>query len=325
MENGTGFTQKSCNALKDLVSSQHLLDAFRIRYPGAKEFTFFRPGKAASRLDRYYISASLSCNVLVRHIASLSDHCAALLTINLDFTLCLQPKLGRTTYWKLNTAILDDPEFLPSFKQLWIDISQSKDSSPDIAEWWDVKAKPEIKDFCMEFSKHRKRKRRDTVQFLLSYLKIVLSEKNWDEVCRVKGELHSMFLIDTMGITIRSRYQQSSEEERGSLFHAARELKNARNNINELKINDIVESNDKVIEASVTSFFGALFNGFHDTALQNTGSSFLPDYSDLPEFLNGLGEMSNMDSNKMIEAITDDELENVIKNCQNNKSPYEFF
>ena len=49
-------------------------------------------------------------------------------------------------------------------------------------------AKPEIKDFCIGFSKMRKMARRDTAKFLLAYLKIVLNEKNWAEVSRVKEE-----------------------------------------------------------------------------------------------------------------------------------------
>ena len=67
--------------------------------------------------------------------------------------------------------------------------------------------------------------------FLFSYLKTCLENKNWNEVARVKEELRTMFLVDSMGVIIRSRYQQNAEEERGSLFHAARESRNDKNNL----------------------------------------------------------------------------------------------
>ena len=75
------------------------------------------------------------------------------------------------------------------------------------------------------------------MKFLLAYLKIVLKSKDWSEVARVKHELKTIFLEDSMGFVIRSRYKQNAEEEKASIFHAAREVKNDQNNINSLKIN----------------------------------------------------------------------------------------
>ena len=146
---------------------------------------------------------------------------------------------GRTTYWKLNTSILNDSDFAPSFKYFWTDITKTKSSYSDIAEWWDKAAKPAIKDFSIAFSKNRKLTRASTVRFLLSYSKTALADKNWNEVARVKEELNKIFLMDSMGVVIRSRYQQNSEEERGSIFHAAREAKNNRNNVTSLKSRDL--------------------------------------------------------------------------------------
>ena len=49
IENGTGFSQKKCPQLSDLVASKNLRDIFRYRNPRTREFTFFRTNCAPSR------------------------------------------------------------------------------------------------------------------------------------------------------------------------------------------------------------------------------------------------------------------------------------
>ena len=48
VENGTGFNQKNCPQLLDLVNIQELRDVFRHFYPNKKEYTFFRTSCAPS-------------------------------------------------------------------------------------------------------------------------------------------------------------------------------------------------------------------------------------------------------------------------------------
>ena len=123
VEAGKGFNQKYCVSLKDLVVGCGLVDAFRFEFPQKQEYTFFRPGVAASRLDRFYVPRQLSNSLHVSHLPSLSDHCATLLKIKLGVNFKCSAKLRRTTYWKLNTSILEEEEFVTSFKGLWNEIS----------------------------------------------------------------------------------------------------------------------------------------------------------------------------------------------------------
>ena len=135
IENGIGFNQKFCSSLKDLVFSFNLSDPFRAKFPQKEEYTFNRPGKAASRLDKFYIPSSYSNYLTINHVASLSDHCAVFLEISTnDNFLSTNRSLGRTTYWKLNTAILNDEDFLPSFSSFWSEIVKSVTTSGDIAD-----------------------------------------------------------------------------------------------------------------------------------------------------------------------------------------------
>ena len=332
IEGGVGFNQKYCPALKDLVRSSGFCDVFRYQFPRKEEFTFFRPGRAPSRLDKFYISERLKIGVSdILHIASLSDHCGVQMSIRLDVDLAYLPRTERRTYWKLNTSILEEEEFLPNFGKLWERISVTRGQFEDIAEWWDKVAKPEIKDFCIGFSVHRKKQRDDTKKFLLSYLKLVLFKKNWHEVARVKELLYTMLKADALGVVIRSRFKQNSEDEKASLYHAAREVKNDKNNVHALKVDGIVIRDKVKIEEEVLKFFGALFNGHHNVDLVDTGVSFVPDNRFLGEFLEDLGKLSDLDRDKLHEDISYEDLSEIVKNCENNKSPgldglpYEFY
>ena len=267
----------------------------------------------------------------VLHVASLSDHCGVQMGVELMVELMSLPKTQRRTYWKLNTAILEEEDFLPNFTSFWGRISGLKEDYSDLAEWWDKLAKPEIKDFCVGFSVQRKLQRDHSKRFLLSYLKLVLAEKNWEEFARVRGKLDTMLKADAMGIVIRSRFKQNSEDEKASLFHAARELKNDKNNVKSLKIGGVTVNDQGKIEEEVLKFFGALFNGHHDVNLVDTGVPFVADNKYLGEFLEGLGNLSDTDRDKLHVDLTMEELSEVIKNADNNKSPgldglpYEFY
>ena len=332
IEGGVGFRQKFCPTLKDLIRTQSFCDVFREKFPGREEFTFFRAGRAPSRLDKFYISTGLFDKVSeVLHVASLSDHCGVVMKLELEVDVLVLPRVKRQTYWKMNTSILDEEDFLPDFESFWRSICKVKIQYTDLAEWWDKLAKPEIKDFCIGFSVQRNRQRADTKRFLLSYLKLVLGEKNWDEVARVREKLDTMLKADAMGVVIRSRFKQNSEDEKASLYHAARESKNDKNNVNSLKINGKVVRDKVKIEEEVIKFFGALFNGHHNSDLEDTGVPFSPDYSCLGEFLNNLGKLSDSDRDKLHVDVKFEELDDIIKKCDSNRSPgldgipYEFY
>ena len=127
------------------------------------------------------------------------------------------------------------------------------------------------------------------------------------------------------------RFKQNAEEEKSSLFHVARELKNKKSSIDCMKINGKISDNVNEIEEEVTTFFGALLNGYHDTNLRNTGSTFRPDFSHLDDILQDLCSLNSHEADSLEEDLDIDEQDIVIKNCPNNKAPgldglsYEFY
>ena len=85
------------------------------------EYTFHRKNSAASRLDRFYIpQAWVEFLQDVSHHASLSDHHYVVIKLNLPNleNIPLPPK-SHPLYWKLNTTILQDEDFLENFETFY--------------------------------------------------------------------------------------------------------------------------------------------------------------------------------------------------------------
>ena len=126
-----------------------------------------------------------------------------------------------------------------------------------------------------------------------------------------------------MGFIVRSRFKENIETEQASLFHANRENKNfVKNNLHELKIGDQVISDKAKIESEVLNYFGALFNGHHNRDYVDTGQPFVPDNSELPDFLSGLGKLSPGSKAELVKDLSYEEVEFIVKKeCSSNKSP----
>ena len=304
-------------------------------HPEGGDFTFHRPNCAASRLDRFYVPLNLLKNVkAVSHQATLGDHHYVCLSLSLeDFEIGPPPQKPISPYWKLNTSILKDEDFLENFSLYYSKLQIKIPDFADIADWWDLCAKPNIKNFCIGVSSHLADVRKDTKKYLFSYLTLVMRQGNWEEIARVRQQLKEIMQKESRGFVIRSKFKENAESEQASLFHANRENKNfVKNNHGILKINDDICDNQKKIEDEILKYFGALFNGHHDRDLFDTGTPFVPDNTHLDEFLSDLGKLSPESQAKVEKDLTYEEVENIIKNeCDYNKSPgldglpYEFY
>ena len=90
--------------------------------------------------------------------------------------------------------------------------------------------------------------------------------------------------------------------------------------INEEGVEVITEDMTKIEEIAV-SFYDALFNGRHDKDLVDTGLPFQPTNTYLEEFLDQLPTLSEEAKTDLVKELTLEELENIVKNCPNGKSP----
>ena len=162
------------------------------------------------------------------------------------------PPKSPPLYWKLNTSILQDDDFLENFETFYGKIRSKIDEFHDIANWWDLLAKPAIREFCIDVSERLSFVRKNTKRFLFSYLTLVTKKGNWNEVVRVREDLKRKLLKESMGFVIRSRHKENLEDEKSSLFYLNHENKNfSKCSLNKLKINNKITSDKKTIESAV--------------------------------------------------------------------------
>ena len=327
LEEGGDFYKKRSPELSDLVRDFNYSDCFRFLYPEAKEFTWERRGKAASRLDRMYLPQDLVVGVReVSHHSFLSDH------KYLRVELKLQEIKGGggksknpdhdSRYWKLNTSVLEYPDFLLEFRMMWERIVQNQGAHEDIAEWWEEEAKPEIKVLTIRMSAMVARGKRELKEYLMVALGLALTEKNWVEVSIIRGRLRDMMREECLGYKIRSRFKENLETEKASLFHVNREKKkSSQGGISCLRIGGAEVTDKEEIEAEVLGYFGALFQGHHRAGGLNAGTPFEPDFSHINEFLEGMGRLSEQSRERLQEEVKMEELVEAVKNLSSNKSP----
>ena len=335
LEKDRYFEDRKSQDLTNILKEFCLVDAFRHLHGRKKEFTWQgRDGASASRLDRFYMPDWMAQNVIsMSHHAGSSDHKFGLLELELNDVERLPAQHNfESGYWKLNTAVLEECDFQLNFKELWQNLLEEQGEFVDLADWWDMLAKQEIRTFLQHFSVARSRTRKQLKELLCFMLDKALAEKNWNEVAMVRGRLQTMMYRDNMGFLVRSRFKENQEVERASLYHINREKKNAQGgNLEQLVINGKVETDRDKVEKEVTSFFGKLFRGQHGRNGADTGKSFQPDNTHLDDFLQGLGKLSPQSQQEVEAPIKPEELEDALKKAANNKSPgldglpYEFY
>lgn len=330
------FRAKNCPALKDLTDLLNYSDGFRVLHPEVIDFTFYRPHLTPSRLDRVYLPGHLKdLAISVDHFSLLSDHKA--LSIELNIAAGVNSPRTQPSYWKLNTSVLQDEDFLPNFNKLWNKLLLRSTEFNSISAWWEELVKPSFKNFLIQFSIIRAKARKGTKSMLFTMLDLALEEQDWEEIAYIKSRIRNLISEETQGFLVRSRTKEHAERERGSLFHVNREVNRGQvNNLTSLKINNIETVNKFEIQEEVLGFYSALLNGHHRSVPGNsepvdTGRMFEPDPDLYPLFLDNLTQIQENDKQAIEAPLSLEELKAALDTCASSKSPgldglpYEFY
>ena len=217
------FRNKRCPPLADLVAAYDLTDGFYSLHPNVQSFTFFRRNTPGSRLDRAYIPPQLLPHLLaVTHPPSLSDHSA--LYVRLAGVLqTAQPPPIPTSYWKFNTSLVKEEDFLPSFSAMWAALvaAQARGACP--ATWWENTAKPACRAFCISFSKMVAHRHRELASLLLAGLQVALLANDWPVVAALKSRLHQLAAYRLAGRAVRAGLARGPEAA-ATFFQTAAEV-----------------------------------------------------------------------------------------------------
>ena len=311
--------QKKCVGLQAAVNTFGLVDVYREQKPNEPGYTFVR-NNTASRLDRIYLSGN--CLPLAGEVEVIgipfTDHAGLSMVLDLP-SVAAERKSSRVSYWKLNNSVLDHPDFLANFNDVYARSRDSIDLYDDIADWWELSCKPVIRMFLKQFSSNVTQQRKDTKISLYLALNESIGRgvDGFEDTVYLKKRLVDLLLVEAEGVKIRSRFQENQEKEKGSLYHLAREKKRGKaNNLEKLKINDIVVDDSKVIEKELLTFYESLFNGH-----SGRNEPFVMDEKLLPEFLENVGKLSEPDKVFLDSPFTLDEMKDTIKALPTNKSP----
>ena len=108
-------------SLDRIVKTFNYYDCFRYLHPIAREFTFQRGEHVAqSRLDRVYIPPHLLPSLVsARHKPGVSDHCQIEVKMRLGAGQTRPNNSQKKSFWKLNTSLLDNPDFKKQFQTLY--------------------------------------------------------------------------------------------------------------------------------------------------------------------------------------------------------------
>ena len=216
-----GGSAKIDPRLSDLKSIHALRDAWRLKHPRDRQFTWFNSDLSiASRLDSFLISRFM-CEQVVTceiHPCVFSDHDFVRLDLNLHDTKPRGPGV-----WKFNNSLLQDDFFCCLMFDLIDRFLQTRSSFRSDMVMWD-NLKKEIKNFCINFSREKWRHfSREKILAInrLSFLKRQLASENpvvKSEILNLESFLKQLFDRQLEGSKIRSRVQWLEEGETPSKY-----------------------------------------------------------------------------------------------------------
>ena len=213
--------RESLVALAHLFSSCCVTDIWRYLHPSTNSFTWSRwNGLVASRIDLIgcpyaWISSVGCCDILP---FPFSDQCALFFSVSVPDAISPGPGL-----WKLNSAVLDEPEFALLISNFWPFWRSRIFSFSSLADWWDA-GKAEIKRLSVDYCRNRvrvKRGERDLLSRLVSFLKEKLDAGAAFCLAPYHTALSNLGKFDleaARGAQVRSRVRWTEEGEVSSAY-----------------------------------------------------------------------------------------------------------
>ena len=317
--------QKALAVVNQACEEFNLTDIWRILNPESQRYTWRRrKPEIQCRLDFFLISSSLICDTNQADIAPgyKTDHSIILLEIALH-----QNPRGRG-FWKLNSSLLTDEQYLESIKTV---IQQTKteymsDNSVNPALLWEmIKMNVREKSISYAIAKTSKSKSREDAL----YKGIADLEREIDEADGTKGEsqipqlntkldnlnceLEKIIEYRTKGAFMRSRIRWHNEGEKNTKYFLSLEKRHYKQGtISRLKKNENeYATSDKDILNVCEAFYKDLY------------SSKIPtDRVDTEIFFQSNNTVLSSDESESIEGwLTEAECAKALKDMEAGKSP----
>ena len=300
-------------SFKTIIDKINLIDCFRYLYPNKKTVTWV--GKSpvltydviGTRIDRFYASSLIKGMVIGFETlpCSCSDHSCIVLNLKSNKTNAIT--FGKS-YWKFNNDLLDDDDFLTSFKYFWALVSRSSTVTLD---WWD-KMKEKIRLFCIDYSKGRnKRLYGDLKELRKQYNSLDLKcSSDVNTLNEIKEKVKRIETQLLSGSIIRSKAKILDCNENPSLYFFQKEVKLSK----EKTVHSITHSNHTYSNSTeILNCFKLFYQDLYSEKPADPSLNHL--------FLSNLPQVKESDNLRLKQKIQKYEILHALKSMEPNKSP----
>jgi exonuclease III len=314
-------TNNYTSELKAFMETYNLADAIRLCHPDRRIYTRTQRKPAVlSRIDHWLISSQL-CNCM--YTADVfpglkSDH--SIIYLNLGKG---DSKRGRF-FWKFNSQLLRDPEFVSGMKVLLNALKLETQNMPDKGFRWDY-IQTELRGFCLKHSfKMNKDKKafKSNVEKELKNIEIELeasfSEELVTKLLSLREELDKIHEIETRGAILRAKAMWAEAGEKNTKYFLNLEKRNSiEKHITQLELSDGTATRDpSVILSEQKTFYQRLYSDVVDVDSPVLSDIFNNKISD-----NKIVSMSDVEKSICEGLLTVEECTSALKEMMNGKSP----
>ena len=207
--------------VENLMDEYYLKDIWRIHNDDKKEFSWIKLNRGkelkASRIDFALVSAGLDQKVkATQYISSVkTDHRAFYMFVEMN------PFERGTGYWKMNTSILRETEYVEMMNRE-LDACIQASSSKTPTQKWEI-IKKRIKEATMRYSRMRGSESKLIIAQLSEIVddyesRLPLNREEYDLLDKSKMELEEKIFERIKGVMFRSKAKWYEEGERNSKY-----------------------------------------------------------------------------------------------------------
>ena len=304
--------------LKKIKEEHNLRDVFRTRHPLCQKFIFratYRNIK--SRIDRIYVSSLIYDRIYHDDmlVFNHSDHDCYFFDIKTKTAGFLDKNLKRENSWKYNEQILNDTIILNKFEEMWEEWLIRKVNYTSQTVFW-KHSKNKIISWLKKEGKKRVDIRKKEREILERRLKNEIDNETCDSdnsiTELIKKQLALMDQEELKGQMVRSRVEWEDLGEKPTSYFYNLEKQNQQNKNISVLIDEDGKRVDKIedIKEVACKFYEALYTS-HPTD---------PDSQQrVLNFINA--RVTDSDSERMQELVSESEVFKIVKNIKKNKSP----
>ncbi|KAI9559441.1 pol-like protein [Daphnia sinensis] len=305
-----GIKNKINHQLKNVIDRLKYVDAFRTVSPNTNAYTFISPN-GKSRIDRIYVQSKHKHNIknCININFAYSDHVAVML--ELGESVC--KPVNKNILWKLNTSVLDDPDFQEEIEIFIIKAKRKLRKYQSITIWWEKEIKENFKKLSQMYCKIKTKEKNAMKEFYekcLDQVKIEFDNggKNLDDYYLFKSKLKEIHKVEENGKQVRGKLNYLINNEISTVANLIKEKNNGESRtIKNLENNG---TQNEGIHKIIHDFYEELY-------------TLKPHSKDQRwEVLENIQSILTDDINQqLVKEISENEVLNAINTLQEGKSP----